>query len=91
MDKALLKREGLLQPFLQRKAFPCPHCQASIKLPEGVETLTSVGIFLAVILAPLFHFWQLGLEPLYIFALGLALVLFGLWSQKLVKAPNEHP
>jgi len=92
MDKALLKRSGLLQPFLQRKAFPCPHCQKSIRLPESTETLTSIGIFVAVILAPLFHYWQLqGIKPIYIFALGLALMLFGLWSQKLVKAPPNDP
>lgn len=89
MDKALLKRRGLLKPFLARQPFPCPHCQGSIKLPEGAETMTSIGLFVAVILAPLFYFWQLpSIEPVYIFGLGLAIMLFGMWSQKLEKAPK---
>lgn len=88
MDKALLKRHNLLKPFLQRKAFPCPHCQQSIKLPENAETLTSMGLFVAAILAPLFHYWQLlPIPALYIFGIGLLVLLLGLWSQKLVKAP----
>lgn len=91
MDKALLKRRGLLKPFLQRQPFPCPHCQKSVQLPENAETLTSVGVFVAVILAPLFHYWQLlNIPALYVFGIGLALILFGLWSQKLVKAPNDE-
>ncbi|BFM06662.1 hypothetical protein [Halioxenophilus aromaticivorans] len=91
MDKALLKRHGLLKAFLQREAFPCPHCQKAIQLPESAEKLTSIGLFVAVILAPLFHYWQLVPIPaLYVFGIGLALLLFGLWSQKLVKAPSHH-
>ncbi|WP_317931608.1 hypothetical protein [Halioxenophilus sp. WMMB6] len=86
-----MKRSNLLRPFINRQPFPCPHCQAEIQLPEGAENLTSIGLFVAVILAPLFHFWQLsGINPLYVFTLGSALMLFGLWSQKLVKAKNPQ-
>lgn len=92
MDKALLQKRGLYKAFIARKTFACPHCEAAIKLPEGAETLTSVGIFVAVILAPLFHFWEIsGVNPLYVFGIGLALLLFGLWSQKLIKAPTTEP
>ncbi len=91
MDKALLKRHGLLKPFLQRQPFACPHCQKSVQLPENAEKLTSMGLFVAAILAPLFHYWQLIKIPsLYVFGIGLALLLFGLWSQKLVKAPIDQ-
>ena len=90
MDKPLLRREGLLKPFLARKAFPCPHCQKAVIFPEKADTIVSMGLFVAVILAPLFHFWSvdfIGSKPL--FALGAAITLAGLMTQKLNTAPES--
>ncbi|TQV86294.1 hypothetical protein FKG94_01725 [Exilibacterium tricleocarpae] len=87
VDKRLLRQRGLLKPFLARKPFPCPHCDKSILFPEKADTLVSAGLFVAVILAPLFHFWELQLlDPRYLFALGAAIVAVGLITQKMVKA-----
>ena len=87
MDKPLLRRHGLLKPFLARQPFPCPHCEKAILFPEKADTVVSAGLFVAVILAPLFHFWELQLlDPRLLFALGAAITVAGLFTQKLVKA-----
>ena len=87
MDKSLLRRQGLLKAFLNRKAFPCPHCQAQVIYPEKADTTLSMGIFVAVILAPLFHFWQVEfIASQNLFALGVAIIIVGLLTQKLDKA-----
>lgn len=86
MDKSLLRRKGLLTDFLKRKPFPCPHCQKPVLLPERADTVVSIGIFIAVILAPVFHYWEVNLvDSGILFALGAGIGLVGLWTQKLVK------
>lgn len=87
IDKRLLKRSGLLKAFLNRTAFPCPHCQQQIRLPEHADTVVSMGLFVAVILAPLFHYWEVNLlDSKILFLLGCAICFAGLWTQRLEKA-----
>lgn len=87
MDKRLLNQHNLLQNFLKSKPFACPHCQQGVVYPEKADTLLSAGIFVAVILAPLFHYWEIGLmDSRYLFILGVAIAIVGLFTQKLVKA-----
>lgn len=87
MDKRLLKREGLLQDFLKSEKFPCPHCKNFVRFPEKADTMSSMGIFVAVILAPLFHFWEVQLmDTRYLFALGVAIFIVGSLTLKLEKA-----
>lgn len=87
MDKNLLRQKGLLETFLQRKPFACPHCAQSIKLPEQAEKLVSVGLFTVIFLGPMFYFWPLPpFNPQHIFAIGLLITCIGIWQQKLVKA-----
>ncbi|WP_439134839.1 hypothetical protein [Pseudomaricurvus sp.] len=87
IDKPLLKQHGLLQAFLKRKPFPCPHCQEQAVLPEKYETLISIGILTAVILAPLLLVWEVSfVDSKLLFGLGAALAIAGLITQKLDKA-----
>ncbi|GAB2189017.1 hypothetical protein [Sessilibacter sp. MAH2] len=87
VSKELLKTQGSLKAYLNRKEFPCPHCTKAIKLPENAESLVSIGLFTAVILAPLLHVWRFeGLNPLYAFGIGCALIVLGMSKQKLVKS-----
>lgn len=87
IDKALLRRHGQLQTFLKRKPFPCPHCEKSTVFPEKADTTVSMGIFLAVILAPLFHLWEINfIDAKHLFALGIAVIITGVMTQKLDKA-----
>lgn len=87
MDKRLLKRHGSLQAFLKRKPFPCPHCEKGIILPENADTPVAIGIFVAVILAPLFQLWQIEpIDPRHVFAIGVLVLLGGLAWQKLEKS-----
>ncbi len=87
IDKRLLRQHKLLKTFLKRKPFPCPHCQAMAIYPEQSDTLLSMGLFVAVILAPLFHLWQVNfIEPKWLFGLGVAIVIAGSLTQKLNKA-----
>ena len=87
MDKRLLRREGLLHDFLKSNKFPCPHCKNWVVYPEKADTAASMGIFIAVILAPLFHFWDVKLmDTRYLFALGLAVFIVGSFTQKLDRA-----
>jgi len=90
IDKRLLKRKDLLKTFLDRKPFGCPHCEASVVYPEKAETMVSAGIFVAVILAPLFRLWEVDfIESQHLFILGAVILAFGLLTQKLVKAPAQ--
>jgi hypothetical protein len=87
IDKALLRRKGYLQDFLRSVPFPCPHCSNGLKYPENGDTFMSMGIFIAIILAPLFHFWDFQLmDTRYMFALGCAVIVVGSFIQKLNKA-----
>ncbi len=87
IDKKLLRQHGQLQTFLKRKPFPCPHCQQSVVYPESADTVVSVGIFVAAILAPLFHLWEVNvIDSKVLFALGAAIVVAGLMTQKLQRA-----
>jgi len=90
IDKPLLKRKGLLKTFLARKPFACPHCEAAVLYPEKAETMVSAGIFVAVILAPLFQLWEVDfIESQHLFVLGAGILAVGLFTQKLVKAPAQ--
>ena len=87
IDKALLRRHGELKTFLQRKPFCCPHCSKKVLFPEQADTVLSMGIFVAVILAPLFHYWKIEfISSPQLFALGTGIILLGLFTQKLIKA-----
>lgn len=87
MDKALLRRHGELKTFLERKPFPCPHCSRQVVFPEQADTVLSMGIFVAVILAPLFHYWEVSfINSVQLFTLGCAIIITGLLTQKLKKA-----
>lgn len=87
MDKRLLNRHNLLHDFLKSKPFPCPYCQKGVVYPEKADTLLSAGLFVAVILAPLFHYWDIDLmDSRHLFALGVAITLVGLFTQRLAKA-----
>ncbi len=87
VDKPLLRHHGQLKTFLKRQAFPCPHCNRAVIFPEKADTPVSLGLFVAVILAPLFHFWQISfIDSRYLFGLGLAIILVGGFTQKLHKA-----
>jgi hypothetical protein len=90
ISRETLQKTGDFKDFNNRKPFPCPHCKESIKLPESAETVVSAGLFVAVILAPLFHFWEVqGIKPLYLFGIGCGLVVFGLAKQKLIKSESS--
>ncbi|MBB3168893.1 hypothetical protein [Simiduia aestuariiviva] len=86
VTKAQLKEQNLLQVYLKRQAFPCPHCQQQITLPERAEKLISSGLFVSVFLAPIFAYsgW-LGINPALLFSLGVSMVLTGIYFQKLQK------
>lgn len=87
IDKPLLRRHGHLQTFLKRKPFPCPHCEKPAVFPEKADTIVSMGIFLAAILSPLFHLWDIDfIDAKHLFALGAAIVIVGVMTQKLDKA-----
>lgn len=91
IDKPLLKRKGLLKSFLERKPFACPHCEAPVVFPEKSETIVSSGIFVAVILAPLFHLWDVAfIDSKHLLALGAAILVVGLAMQKLDKASPDN-
>ncbi len=91
MNKRLLRLHGTLKPFLSRKPFPCPYCAQGIIFPDKADTPVSIGIFVAVILAPLFQLWQIApIDPRHVFILGCGLIIVGLFTQKLQKSklPN---
>ncbi len=86
INKALLKQHGLLTVFLKRQSFGCPHCDESIVLPEKGDTIISLGLLTAVILAPLCHYWQLEwISAKTLLLLGIAIVIGGAMSQKFEK------
>lgn len=90
VTKQQLKESGSLKAYLAREAVPCPHCQKLIELPEKAETMISSGLFIAVILAPLFYLYGwLNLNPFILFGLGVALILAGAWFQKLQKVLED--
>jgi hypothetical protein len=79
-----MKDRGLLKDFLKSRAFACPHCEQGVIYPENADTTLSAGLFVAVILAPLFHYWQYSLlEPQWVFAIGAAVSVIGVLTQKL--------
>lgn len=81
-----------MKAFLARKTFACPHCQQQIQLPERAEKLVSSGLFVAVIIAPLFYYWGWNaIDPKILFALGLAITITGLILQKLQKVETTAP
>lgn len=92
VTKQELNDGGQLKAYLARETVLCPHCQKPIALPEKAETMISSGLFIAVILAPLFYLYGwLNLNPFILFGLGVALILAGAWFQKLQKAePAEE-
>lgn len=52
----------------------------------------SMGIFIAIILAPLFHFWDFQLmDTRYMFGLGCAVIVIGSFIQKLNPASLPNP
>ena len=86
VTKAELRDSGALKAYLAREPVDCPHCGRGISLPEKAETMISSGLFIAVILAPMFYLYGwLGVNPMILFGLGVALVLAGAWFQKLQK------
>lgn len=89
IDKRQLRSNGLLKDFLASKPIACPHCQESIVYPENADTLLSSGLFVCVILAPLFQLWEVqSINPVVVFGTGIAVTIAGMFQQKLVKAPQ---
>lgn len=87
INKAMLKRQGKLQTFLKRKPFPCPHCEQLVVFPENGDTTLSMGIFIAAVLAPLFHFWEVAfIDSKLLFGVGVGVIIVGALTQKLKKA-----
>jgi len=79
-----------LRDFLKSKAFPCPHCEGQLLYPEQADTTLSAGIFVAVILAPLFHYWGVEfITPAQTFLLGTIITVIGVFTQKL-EIPDEQ-
>jgi len=90
VTKPLLKQKGHLRDFLKSKAFPCPHCEGQLLYPEQADTTLSAGIFVAVILAPLFHYWGVEfITPAQTFLLGTIITVIGVFTQKL-EIPDEQ-
>ena len=85
ITKAELRSKGSLKQLLSRKPFDCPACEASVQLPEIYEKLTSIGLLLAVFIAPLLHLWGIKLLWSLIFlGLGSLMIIISLFTQKLV-------
>ncbi|MYM65035.1 hypothetical protein [Pseudomaricurvus sp. HS19] len=91
VTKKQLREQQQLKTFLNRQPFPCPHCGKQVVCPEQSDTLISVGLLITAILTPLVHFWQVSwITPQQLFALGVAIVITGVLTQKLIKAePHE--
>ena len=92
VTRQLLKDRDSLGDFLKSRPFPCPHCEQGLLYPEKADTTLSAGIFVAVILAPLFHYWQIAfITPPQLFLLGAVIAIVGLFTQSLDKAslPND--
>lgn len=88
MDKRLLNQHGLLKSFLASDPFACPHCQNRIVYPQDADRVLSIGLFIAVILTPLFYFWDVKfIQSTHLFLIGLAITFAGTLTQKLEKAP----
>lgn len=87
VDKRLLQRTGKLKAFLASKPFDCPHCEEAVLFPENGDQVLSIGLFVTVILAPLFHLWQVEfIDSKLLLALGIAVTIAGVFTQKLDKA-----
>ncbi len=91
VTKKQLREQQQLKTFLNRQPFPCPHCGRQVVCPEQSDTLISVGLLITAILTPLVHFWQISwTTPQQVFALGLAIVIAGILTQKLSKAETHE-
>lgn len=87
IDKRLLQRNDLLSKFLKSKPFPCPHCEQNIIFPENADQVLSIGLFITVILAPLFHLWGVDfIDSRVLLGIGIAVTVAGMFTQKLAKA-----
>jgi len=86
INKRQLQKSGHLKAFLKSKSVPCPHCQQSVIYPEHADTLLSVGILIAVFLAPLFHVWEVSwVSSKAVFGAGVIIAIIGMLTQKLDK------
>ena len=87
IDKPLLQKHGALKAFLGSKPFPCPHCELQVLFPENGDQVLSIGLLLTVILAPLFHLWQVDfIDSRLLLGLGITTIVVGIFTQKLDKA-----
>tara|TARA_B100000809_G_scaffold45805_1_gene40206 strand:+ start:1901 stop:2212 length:312 start_codon:yes stop_codon:yes gene_type:complete len=87
INKGLLQKHGALKAFLGSKPFPCPHCEQQVLFPENGDQVLSIGLLLTVILAPLFHLWQVDfIDSRVLLGLGIATIIVGIFTQKLDKA-----
>jgi endogenous inhibitor of DNA gyrase (YacG/DUF329 family) len=92
VTKGQLKADNQLKAYLNRQPIACPHCQQPIALPERAEKMISSGLFMCVVLAPLFMIYNwLNINPFALFALGTALVAAGIYFQKLQKVTEQEP
>ena len=91
VNKKQLREQQQLQAFLKRQPFPCPHCGQRVLCPEQSDTLISVGLLVTAILTPLFHYWEISwLTPPQLFSLGVAIVITGVMTQKLIKVETHE-
>ena len=87
IDKRLLEKHGALKAFLGSKPFPCPHCELQVLFPENGDQVLSIGLLLTVIIAPLFHLWQVDfIDSRVLLGVGIATIVVGIFTQKLDKA-----
>jgi uncharacterized protein YbaR (Trm112 family) len=86
----MLKQQGTNKALLNREVIPCPHCHKPVQLPAFAEKLVSVGLLLAVILAPLTLYWWSGKIISYtLLLIGLVFIVIGITKNQLQPVTNS--
>lgn len=89
-----LDKGSVRKTYLSRKPIECPHCKQLIQLPPIAEKLTSIGLLLSVIAAPLNYIWLAdqsgnnGLITGAIFTFGALLIIIGTIKNQPTLASN---
>ena len=86
IHKSQLQQQQLLKKYLSSKPFPCPNCSEKIIYPENADQLLSIGLLFTMILAPLFHLWQVEwFDSRLLLGAGIIITLMGIFTRKLAK------
>ena len=84
ISKRQLQSSGQLKAFLNSKEFACPHCQGTLQYPENGDRLLSLGILVAVFIAPLLQYWNAdSIAGKVAFGIGAAMTITGIVTQKI--------